>query len=138
MSFFNKKTLKKRGKNAKKRVKKVTVNTPSPILSAATAGMPHVSLRQKLLCGAYKYAAKLQKWHKQERVQEADQAEEEAIFAGLGIDDACYEDQLDSDNSDSNSVSFGLRTELGRAESEDRSRRISQKPLSKREKRGEK
>ncbi|KAJ7875270.1 hypothetical protein B0H14DRAFT_2568763 [Mycena olivaceomarginata] len=131
MSFFNKKTLKKRGKNAKKRVKKVTVNAPSSIPSAAATGMPHISLRQKLLRDAYKYAAKLQKWCTQERVQEADQAEEEAIFAGLGINDACYEDQLDSDNSDSDSV----RTELGR---EDWSQRISQKPLSKREKRVEK
>ncbi|KAJ7334814.1 hypothetical protein DFH08DRAFT_813856 [Mycena albidolilacea] len=115
MSFFNKKTLKKRGKNAKKREKTrekshncviVTANAPSPILSAAAAGMPHISLRQKLPCGAYKYAAKLQKWRKRQRVQEADQAEEEAIFASLGIDDPCYEDQLDSDNSDSDSVSW--------------------------------
>jgi hypothetical protein len=96
--------------------------------------MPHVSLCQKLLCGIHKYAAKLQKWHKRERVQEADQAEEEAIFADLGIYNAHYEDQLDSDNSDSNSV----RTELGRVESEDWSRRISQNPLSKREKTVEK
>jgi hypothetical protein len=99
----------------------VTVNAPSPILSAATTGMPHVSLHQKLLPGAYKYAAKLQTWRKQARVQEADQAEEQAIFVGLGIDNARYEDQLDSDNSDNNSVSFGLRTELGRVESEDQS-----------------
>ncbi|KAJ7815106.1 hypothetical protein B0H14DRAFT_2603722 [Mycena olivaceomarginata] len=102
--------------------------------SAAATGMPHISLCQKLLRNTYKYAAKLQKWCKQERVQEADQAEEEAIFAGLGINNTCYEDQLDSDNSDSDSV----RTELGKAESEDRSQRISQKPLSKREKRVEK
>ncbi|KAJ7887793.1 hypothetical protein B0H14DRAFT_2562570 [Mycena olivaceomarginata] len=99
MSFFNKKTLKKREKNAKKRVKKVTVNAPCPILSAAATGMPYVSLRQKLLRGAYKNGAN-------KRVQEADQAEEEAIFAGLGIDDACYKDQLNSDNSDSDSVSL--------------------------------
>ncbi|KAJ7828362.1 hypothetical protein B0H14DRAFT_2594683 [Mycena olivaceomarginata] len=76
------------------------VNTPSPILSAAAAGMPYVSLCQKLLHSAYKYAAKLQKWRKRERVQQADQAEEEAIFAGLGIDNACYEVQFDSNNSD--------------------------------------
>jgi hypothetical protein len=51
-----------------------------------------------------------------ERVQEADQADKEAIFAGLGIDDVRYEDQLNSDNSDSNCL-FGFISvfmELGR------------------------
>ncbi|KAJ7829752.1 hypothetical protein B0H14DRAFT_2593837 [Mycena olivaceomarginata] len=71
--------------------------------------MPHVSLRQKLLRGAYKYAAKLQKWRQKERKQEEQLAEEEAEFVtGLGVTDALYEEEPGdngADSSDASSVS---------------------------------
>ncbi|KAJ7930242.1 hypothetical protein B0H13DRAFT_1858874 [Mycena leptocephala] len=57
--------------------------------------MPHVSLRQKLLRGAYKYAAKLQRWRKQEREQHL--AEEVEITTGLGIGDDLYDQPLGQD-----------------------------------------
>ncbi|KAJ7861494.1 hypothetical protein B0H13DRAFT_1900467 [Mycena leptocephala] len=65
--------------------------------------MPHVSLRQKLLRGAYKYAAKLQRWRKQEREQHL--AEEVEITTGLGIGDALYDQPLGQDEGEDSDVS---------------------------------
>jgi hypothetical protein len=70
--------------------------------------MPQVSLRQKLLHSAYRYAAKLQKWRRREQQQEAHWAEEEAdILSGLGIGDTLHEnpDRQDSDSDSISSVS---------------------------------
>jgi hypothetical protein len=67
--------------------------------------MPQVSLQQKLLRGAYRYAAELQKSQCREQQQEACWAEEEAdILSGLGIGDTLHENP-DWQDSDSDSIS---------------------------------
>jgi hypothetical protein len=69
--------------------------------------MPHVSLRQRLLRGADKYAVKLQRWRKREREQHL--AEEVEITTGLGIGDDLYDqplDQVPQDEGEDSDVSF--------------------------------